>query len=303
MFHNDDKTSVPSLPAPGAVVSEAETFATIGNSATGMPATTLTADFVNTVQSELLNVVRAGGITPSKTNNNQLTLAIQNIVQNIISGVSGEEFDPSSILADLIRLQAEIDALKNQSPGESDLFLEGMCIPFSGTFSGKHPIRRSTGLADTSWAICDGTNGTPDLTGKFVMGGTVAGATGGSSTHAHTASSSSSGSVSGNVGSTTLTAAQMPSHNHNGTYTKSQLASGGGSEFWGYYGITLGGGNWTPLSNAISSISSNVVAQGSGTAHTHSLSSTSVSVSTTTTVNSASNLPPYYTLAYIMKIS
>lgn len=41
----------------------------------------------------------------------------------------------------------------------------------------------------TGWALCDGTNGTPDLRSKFVKGATAAteaGGTGGSATHNHT---------------------------------------------------------------------------------------------------------------------
>lgn len=41
------------------------------------------------------------------------------------------------------------------------------------------------------WAICNGANGTPDLTDKFIYGGT-AGSTGGSKTHSHTTSGNSS---------------------------------------------------------------------------------------------------------------
>lgn len=55
---------------------------------------------------------------------------------------------------------------------------------FYGTLdsTGKYPLVGS--VAKTNWQICDGTNGTPDLRNKFVMGagnGTALGSTGGSS--------------------------------------------------------------------------------------------------------------------------
>ena len=57
------------------------------------------------------------------------------------------------------------------------------------------------------WALCDGTQGTPDLRDRFIVGavGSYArGNTGGSSTHNH----------GGATASHVLTVAQMPSHNH-----------------------------------------------------------------------------------------
>lgn len=61
--------------------------------------------------------------------------------------------------------------------GQNSLPKTGDIIPFAGT------------TAPTGWAICDGTNGTPDLRGKFVVGyqnsGNI-GTTIGNSTHTHT---------------------------------------------------------------------------------------------------------------------
>lgn len=37
----------------------------------------------------------------------------------------------------------------------------------------------------SGWQLCDGTNGTPDLRGKFIMGSDEAGVTGGSNEHNH----------------------------------------------------------------------------------------------------------------------
>ena len=71
----------------------------------------------------------------------------------------------------------------------------------------------------SGWNLCDGNNGTPNLVGKFIKGGSTAGTTGGSGTtssngsHTHsTPNHSHSHSLS--AGSHTLSTSQMPSHKH-----------------------------------------------------------------------------------------
>ena len=79
--------------------------------------------------------------------------------------------------------------------------------------------------------------------------------------------------VSGTVGATTLTEAQMPSHTHTfgiGTYGSSAEAKGNTSS------------------------KQRTDATGGSQAHTHSLSGAS---------EEASGLPPYYVLAFIMRIA
>ena len=49
-----------------------------------------------------------------------------------------------------------------------------------------------------NWKVCDGTNGTPDLRGKFVRGGNVANPSG----------------TTGGADSTTLTGLMVPEHQH-----------------------------------------------------------------------------------------
>lgn len=44
-------------------------------------------------------------------------------------------------------------------------------MAFSGTFENGVPIDKKTGLADKKWHMCDGTNGTPDLRNRFIYGG------------------------------------------------------------------------------------------------------------------------------------
>ena len=63
--------------------------------------------------------------------------------------------------------------------------LPGTVTAFSGTFNDGYPIDKNTGLVDKEWHLCDGTNGTPDLRNRFIYGGdgTNNGATGGEATH------------------------------------------------------------------------------------------------------------------------
>lgn len=65
----------------------------------------------------------------------------------------------------------------------------GVIVAFSGSFQNGYPIDKDTGLADTSWHLCDGTHGTPDLRGRFILGTSeshIMGNTGGEETHALT---------------------------------------------------------------------------------------------------------------------
>ena len=145
-------------------------------------------------------------------------------------------------------------------------------VTFGGS-DGRRAIMPGETVARENWIICDGGSdgkgGTvPDLRGRMILGASdehTAGSTGGSETHTH--------SVSGTVGSTTLSVAQMPSHSHSfdkGTYGNIAEAKGSANS----------GKQWTD-------------ATGSSQAHTHSLSGAES--------GSASNLPPYYALSYIMR--
>ncbi|MCX5782381.1 MAG: hypothetical protein NT145_06725 [Elusimicrobia bacterium] len=63
----------------------------------------------------------------------------------------------------------------------------------------------------SGWALCDGTNGTPDLRDRFIVG----------------AGSSYNVSDTGGAESVTLTAAQMPSHSHGFTMWTMSYTEGG----------------------------------------------------------------------------
>jgi microcystin-dependent protein len=125
----------------------------------------------------------------------------------------------------------------------------------------------------SGWALCNGSNGTPDLRNRFVVGAGstyAVAATGGSAdaivvSHTHTATSS----------------VTDPQHSHNaasGQFVQ-QVPSGGVDS----------------------------TAGGATKSYSTSTASASTGISVSTTVNSTgssgtnANLPPYYALAYIMK--
>jgi hypothetical protein len=116
------------------------------------------------------------------------------------------------------------------------------------------------------YLLCNGANGTPNLVNKFIKGSTVAGTTGGSSTHTHTDSFS--------VSSHTLTTSQMPSHRH--AIGRANGGSGGALE----NRTPSGGTAYTQYT-------------GSSGSHTHGLAGV---------VNSASTEPVFYTLCFIIKV-
>ena len=172
--------------------------------------------------------------------------------------------------------------INNKSGGE---VLPGVILAFSGTFdSNGYPIDKSTGAADTTWHLCDGTNGTPDLRGRFILG----------------ASASHEVGTTGGEEATGISVANLPPHNFSGTtstdgYHKHSMSlpqrhGGDGENTQGVAYFSNGdtskasGGNATGYTNT------------SGN-HAHKF--------TTNTLGEGqphNNMPPYYALAFIMKI-
>lgn len=139
------------------------------------------------------------------------------------------------------------------------------------------------------WAICDGTNGTPDLTGKFVVhadadtGGTYApGDTGGAD-------------------SVTLSESEIPGHTHSfsdttssdshtHTVTDSRVVQNNSGSLFIQAASGLSSDHYN-IENTTRTTSSD--------SHTHSVSGTTGS---TGGGSAHENRPPYYALAYIMKL-
>jgi hypothetical protein len=122
------------------------------------------------------------------------------------------------------------------------------------------------------WLLCDGTNGTPDLTGRFVVhadadsGGTYA------------------PDDTGGANSVTLTTSQIPSHTHDFSGTT-------GAE-------TIGEVTGTGDVVTLPAEAPRATGAANNQSHTHSFSGTTDAAGSG---GSHENRPPYYALAYIMK--
>jgi microcystin-dependent protein len=131
----------------------------------------------------------------------------------------------------------------------------------------------SVATIPTGWALCNGTNGTPDLRDRFVVGAGASyavGATGGSANatlvaHTHTATIND------------------PGHLHNlkgGFASVTDFVGGSGGDYGVGVGNDLGTGYQVVTSNTGITVTNSTVGSSSTNA----------------------NLPPYYALCYIMKL-
>lgn len=87
MFKIDVGSAAASLPAPAAAGTPG--FFTDGDPVAGTPGTIVTADFMNMTMMELLNLVAAGGLTPSKTTYTQVRDAVLALTTAQSGNVSG----------------------------------------------------------------------------------------------------------------------------------------------------------------------------------------------------------------------
>jgi microcystin-dependent protein len=170
----------------------------------------------------------------------------------------------------------------------------GGIIMWSGDINNNSP-KDTNGVIHTNWKICDGTNNTPDLKGRFIVGQNP---------------SDDSFSTIKNTGGekeVTLTVDQMPKHTHTINDGGSHLhevnnIGNDKSAIYAYLANNNGTGNADlgggdkgneQFDIATNDWSDHRVSSG---AHSHTIENNGGS-------NAHNNLPPYYVLAYIMRIS
>lgn len=157
--------------------------------------------------------------------------------------------------------------------------------------------------APSGWSLCDGTNGTPDLRDRFIIGASASkplASTGGDTAtttagnHIHSMTGAGLHSHTGLTGSSSLTVAQMPAHSH--TWTANSTAEDNnftaGSNF-------LREGSTSNLASFTQTTSST----GSGDGHSHALSQDGEHAHALIEAGSHIHTmtPPYYALAFIIK--
>jgi hypothetical protein len=172
-------------------------------------------------------------------------------------------------------------------------FVQGMIIMWSGAIAN----------IPAGWALCDGTNGAPDLRDRFVCGaggGNAVGATGGSNAdHSH---SYVAVSVSGDI---SATSGNESSHTHGGDITSTGYADLGGPS--GTFQVASGTNYYVGSGShdhADAGHTHSGGTTGTGSAHNHSVSGTFSGSGSGSTggSNIGTNAPAYYALALIMKL-
>ena len=176
---------------------------------------------------------------------------------------------------------ADVESIRNLSEVATKLQAGGLTIPGNLTVTGSFNylprgsiIAYNSSSAPSGWTLCDGSNSSPDLRNRFILGwgNRGIGTTGGAETVA-------------------LGVHQMPQHNHSasGTTDSKGAKSFGGALAQGNAGnwhlIGVGGQPYGGVQTAND--------------HTHDLN---INVGYTGGNQAHENMPPFYVLTYIMKL-
>ena len=209
----------------------------------------------STIKASLPNV--SGAITSSHTELNALT---------------GVTASPTEI--------NKLDGL-TATTAQKNTLATGAAVPSGGIIMWSGAVS----AIPTGWVLCNGSNSTPDLRNRFVLGAGstyAVNATGGATTDSVTTDSAGSHSHGGTTGNDGVTIPRdgWGAGGSFGTSTSGRLVSGRGSQ---EFGETL---------ESITHVTGDRTF-----AHTHTISTEAAHTHTAT----VDILPPYYALAYIMK--
>jgi microcystin-dependent protein len=217
---------------------------------------------------DITNINIAEGCSPANVNN--AIRSLMSLLKNQQDGSSGDPFTVAGTFNATGGFQLDgtagasgqvlLSAGGSNTPTWGNAFVAGMIMLWSG----------SSASIPSGWLLCDGTNSTPDLRNRFVVGATstyAVGATGGSAdaivvSHTHSITD--------------------PSHTHT-------WSTNSGSNF--------NSGQTTVLSSSAASSGSNQTLW----TGTNAASTTGITINSAGSSGTNANLPPYFALCYIMK--
>jgi hypothetical protein len=168
-----------------------------------------------------------------------------------------------------------------------------------------------SGDLPAGWAICNGSNGTPDLRGLFVRGATVngdIGGTGGAASATPSIGAAGAHDHGGSTGETTLDETNIPLHSHRLYVWEAGSNGPGQMENFGNSGIgpargVAGNADSNTYAYRQETVGGNDLieetGQVGGAAHAHSISAVT---DHNHTLGAVATIPPYKMLYYVMKI-
>ncbi len=246
---------------------------------------------------DVANINIAEGCSPSNINN-----AIRAVMSHLKNFQDGSSSDPLTIAGTLTSSstlavtgnltldgasgttgQVMVSQGSGNTPTWGNAFVAGMIMMWSGTIA----------TIPSGWYLCDGTNSTPDLRNKFIIGANA--------DDAGSAKTSVTGSATQSGGSKD---AIVVEHTHTGTTDEDGVHN---HEIYARFDNTTGGetdgllksgfgiaGDQNPSYGSTDGAGTKLIKDSS--AHTHDFTTDSEGSSGTN-----ANLPPYYALAFIMK--
>ena len=204
-----------------------------------------------------------------------------NIVKGLIDKFEKNISDHEVKNNQIIQINKNINKMEeNISILTPNILYPGIIVAFNGT------------LIPSGWHICDGTNNTPDLRGRFILSSGVGkelsirniNDIGGSETH-------------------TLSIDEIPGHIHSGTTS----SNGSHIHTTNANGINMGMNIKDSNKGILSNLNGNTEENNINLSDTITLNSSGLHTHTFTTNitggnNNHNNMPPFYVLAYIMRL-
>jgi microcystin-dependent protein len=232
---------------------------------------------------DITNINIAEGCSPANVNNSIRSLMA--LLKDQQTGTSGDPFTVSGALtaSGTLTSSGTIDitggfkldgsagtsgqvllSAGSNTPTWGNAFVAGMIMMWSGTIA----------TIPSGWLLCNGSNSTPDLRNRFIVGA-FSDTAGVAYTTITGANTQTGGSKDAIVVSHTHTLTD-PGHNHTTSVANQGAVNGS---------VSGGGSIAVPTTTAITS----------------STSTTGITVTTAGSSGTDQNLPPYYALAFIMK--